>query len=194
MMRVFVAGASGVIGIRLVPLLVEVGHDVAGMTRSPDKVELLRRLGAFPVVCDVFDRAALQAAVVDFNPDAVVSEVTDLPDDREQLHDFEAANDRMRREGTRNLLEAATAAKVPRFLAQSIAWELPGERGEAVDAAERMVLEADGVVVRYGQLYGPGTFYESELPDPPRVHIDAAAERTVALLEARSGVVTLTDA
>ena len=194
MMRVFVAGASGVIGIRLVPLLVEVGHDVAGMTRSPDKVELLKRLGAFPVVCDVFDRAALQAAVVDFNPDAVVSEVTDLPDDREQLHDFEGANDRMRREGTRNLLDAATAAQVPRFLAQSIAWELPGERGKAVDAAERMVLEANGVVVRYGQLYGPGTFYESELPDPPRVHVDAAAERTIALLEARPGVVTVTDA
>jgi nucleoside-diphosphate-sugar epimerase len=194
MMRVFVAGASGVIGIRLLPLLAEVGHEVAGMTRSPDKVELLKGLGAFPVVCDVFDRAALQAAVVEFNPDAVISEVTDLPDDREQLPDFEAANDRMRREGTRNLLDAAAAAKVPRFLAQSIAWELPRERGEAVDATERMVLEADGVVVRYGQLYGPGTFYESELPDPPRVHVDAAAEQTIAVLEARSGVVTLTDA
>jgi hypothetical protein len=99
-----------------------------------------------------------------------VSELTDLPDDRERLHAFEAANDRMRREGTRNLLDAAAAAKAPRFLAQSIAWQLPGERGAAVDELERTVLEAGGVVLRYGQPYGPGTFYESELPEPPRVH------------------------
>src|SRR6266545_2475286 len=98
-MRVFVAGASGVIGVRLLPLLVEAGHEVAGMTRSPEKVELLRRLGALPVVCDVFDRPALREAVIEFAPEAVVSELTDLPDDRERLHAFEAANDRMRREG-----------------------------------------------------------------------------------------------
>jgi len=123
-----------------------------------------------------------------------VSELTDLPDDRERLHAFEAANDRMRREGTRNLLDAAAAAKAPRFLAQSIAWQLPGERGAAVDELERTVLEVDGVVLRYGQLYGPGTFYESELPEPPRVHVEEAAARTAHLLEAESGAVTITDA
>jgi nucleoside-diphosphate-sugar epimerase len=193
-MRVFVAGASGVIGVRLLPLLVGEGHAVAGMTRSPEKVELVRRLGALPVVCDVFDRQALREAMVEFGLEAVVSELTDLPDDREQLHAFEAANDRMRREGTRNLLDAAAGAKAPRFLAQSIAWRLPGERGAAVAELERMVLEAGGVVLRYGQLYGPGTFYETELPELPRVHVDEAAERTADLLEAESGVVTITDA
>ncbi len=165
-MRVFVAGASGVIGVRLLPLLVEAGHEVAGMTRSPEKVELLRRLGALPVVCDVFDRPALREAVIEFAPEAVVSELTDLPDDRERLHAFEAANDRMRREGTRNLLDAAAAAKAPRFLAQSIAWQLPGERGAAVDELERTVLEVGGVVLRYGQLYGAGTSTSPSFPSP----------------------------
>jgi nucleoside-diphosphate-sugar epimerase len=193
-MRVFVAGASGVIGVRLLPLLVEAGHEVAGMTRSAEKVELLRRLGALPVVCDVFELPALREAVIEFAPEAVVSELTDLPDDRERLHAFEAANDRMRREGTRNLLDAAAAAKAPRILAQSIAWQLPGDRGAAVDELEQTVLELGGVVLRYGQLYGPGTFYESALPEPPRVHVEEAAARTADLLEAESGVITITDA
>jgi len=192
-MRVFVAGASGVIGLRLLPLLAERGHEVAGMTRTPAKAEALRRLGALPVVCDVFDRPALGEAVVDFAPYAVVSELTDLPDDRGQLQDFAAANARMRREGTRNLLDAAVAADVSRFLAQSIAWQLPGEWGAAVEELERTVLEAGGVALRYGRLYGPGTFYETELPEPPRVHVDEAAERTAGLLSAESGVVTITD-
>lgn len=192
-MRVFVAGASGVIGLRLLPLLAERGHEVAGMTRTPAKAEALRRLGALPVVCDVLDRPALRDAVLDFAPDAVVSELTDLPNDRGQLQAFAAANDRMRREGARNLLDAAASANVSRFLAQSIAWQLPGERGAAVEELERTVLEAAGVVLRYGRLYGPGTFYEAELPEPPRVHVDEAAERTAGLLNADSGVVTITD-
>ena len=192
-MRVFVAGASGVIGVRLLPLLVQDGHAVAGMTRSLEKLELLRRLGSQPVVCDVFDRAALSRAVVEFAPEAVISELTDLPDDLEQLNAFAAANARMRREGTRNLLDATVAAKARRFLVQSIAWELPGEAGAAVEELERMVLEADGVVLRYGRLYGPGTFYETELPEPPRLHVDQAAARTAKLLEAESGVITITD-
>jgi len=193
-MRVFVAGASGVIGVRLVPLLVAAGHEVAGLTRSPEKVEALRRLGALPVVCDVFDRKALRAAVGDFGPDVVVSELTDLPDDRTQLQTYRSANDLMRREGTRNLLAAAAAATTPRFLAQSIAWQLSGERGAAVQEFERMVLEAGGVVLRYGRFYGPGTFYESELPESPRVSVDEAAKTTADLLEAESGVVSIADA
>jgi len=193
-MRVFVAGASGVIGVRLVPLLVAAGHEVAGLTRSPEKVEALRRLGALPVVCDVFDRKALRAAVGDFGPDVIVSELTDLPDDRTQLQTYRSANDLMRREGTRNILAAAAAATTPRFLAQSIAWQLSGERGAAVQEFERMVLEAGGVVLRYGRFYGPGTFYESELPESPRVSVDEAAKTTADLLEAESGVVTIADA
>jgi nucleoside-diphosphate-sugar epimerase len=191
-MRVFLAGATGVIGIRLLPLLVSAGHTVAGMMRSPDKADRLRALGAAPVVCDVFDAAALTAAVTGFRPDAVIHQLTDLPDHRDQLSGFAAANDRMRTEGTRNLLAAAAAAGAGHFLAQSIAWRPPG-RGKAVDEHERRVLAAAGVVVRYGQLYGPGTWYPSRLPAPPRIHADAAARATLPLLQAPPGVVILTD-
>src|SRR6185437_142053 len=76
------------------------------------------------------------------------------------------------------LLAAAAAATTPRFLAQSIAWHLSGKRGAAVQEFERMVLEAGGVVLRYGRFYGPGTFYESELPESPRVSVDEAAKTT----------------
>jgi nucleoside-diphosphate-sugar epimerase len=189
-MRVFVAGASGVIGVRLVPLLVEAGHEVAGMTRSPEKVERLRDLGAEPVVCDVFDAAALREAVVAFEPEAVVNELTDLPDEPAATND---ANARMRRLGTRNLLAAAEAAGASRFVAQSVAWHLPGDAGTAVAELERLVLAAGGVVLRYGRLYGPGTYYEDDKPEPPRVHVDDAARRTVPALEAASGVIEVKD-
>ena len=84
-MRVFLAGASGVIGQRLVPRLVEAGHVVGGMTRSLGKIELLDDLGAEPILCDVFDREALIDAVRDFKPDVIVNELTDLPDDAAQI-------------------------------------------------------------------------------------------------------------
>jgi hypothetical protein len=128
-MRVFVAGASGVIGVRLVPLLVSAGHAVAAMTRSPGKVETLRDLGAEPVVCDAFDAGALRAVVVAFQPEAVVNELTDLPDSPAAISE---RNARMRREGTRNLLAAAKAAGASRFIAQSVAWQLLGDAGAAV--------------------------------------------------------------
>jgi nucleoside-diphosphate-sugar epimerase len=192
-MRIFVAGASGVIGVRLVPLLVAAGHEVVGMTRSPDKADQLRTLGAQPVVCDVYDADPLRDAVVQFEPDAVMHQLTDLPDDVSQLSEFGARNDRMRTEGTRNLLTAAKAANVERFFAQSIAWELPGERGVAYHSFERSVLDAGGVLIRYGQLYGPGTFYEHEKPSPPRISVDDAARRTMAVLDAPSGIVELVE-
>jgi len=192
-MRVFVAGASGVIGIRLVPLLVEAGHEVAGMTRTPAKAEALRALGAEPVVCDVFDRDALCAAVVSFGPDVVVHELTDLPDEVARIPEFAADQARIRREGTRNLIAAAQAAGVRYFLAQSVAWELPGEGGAAVAELERLTLEASGVVLRYGQFYGPGTYHEAEPPPQPRIHIDEAARRTAALLDAPSGSIEIVE-
>src|SRR5437867_10283901 len=100
----------------------------------------------------------------------------------------------MRREGTRNLLAAAEAARASRFVAQSIAWQLAGNAGAAVAELERRVLAADGVVLRYGRLYGPGTYYEAEKPEPPRVHVDEAARRTVPALCAPSGILEVTDA
>ena len=139
-MRIFLAGATGVIGVRLVPLLVDAGHEVAGMTRSPAKVDLVRSLGADAVVCDVFDEGELVRVVRAFAPEMVMHQLTDLPDNVDDIALFSARNDRMRTDGTRNLLEAAAAAGAPRFLAQSIAWR-PSGRGGVVDEHEQMVLE-----------------------------------------------------
>jgi nucleoside-diphosphate-sugar epimerase len=190
--RVFLAGASGVIGTRLVPLLIGGGHHVTGMTRSSAKVGMLRGLGAEPVVGDVFDGDALTAAVVAAAPDLVMHQLTDLPDAVEDIPAFAARNNRIRTDGTRNLLAAARAAAAERLLAQSIAWTPPAG-GEAVAEHERLVLEAGGVVLRYGTFYGPGTFGGDRVPPPPRIHVEEAARATVALLEAPSGVVEIVE-
>jgi nucleoside-diphosphate-sugar epimerase len=103
-MRVFLAGATGVIGVRLVPLLLAAGHEVAGMTRSQS--ELVERLGAEPVVCDVYDLERLRRVVREFAPELVLHQLTDLPDDRPGLEASLERNRRIRTEGTRNLLDA----------------------------------------------------------------------------------------
>jgi nucleoside-diphosphate-sugar epimerase len=183
-MRIFLAGATGVIGTRLVPLLVEQSHVVAGMTRSPDKAEMVRELGAEPVVCDVYEEAQLTEAVRAFQPDLVMHQLTDLPDDIKRIPLHMRRNNRIRTKGTENLLAAARAAGAERFIAQSIAFTAPGA-GRAVKRHERMVLDAGGLVLRYGWLYGPGTYHETERRVPsPRIHVDEAARRTVELLDA----------
>jgi nucleoside-diphosphate-sugar epimerase len=191
-MRIFLAGASGVIGQKLTPLLVDAGHTVAGTTRSAEKAELVRGLGCEPVVIDVYDADELRSVVVDFAPDLVMYQLTDLPDDASQIPERAKANARIREEGTANLIAAAQAAGADRFLAQSIAWT-PAAGNESREELERQVLayEGTGVVLRYGQFYGPGTYYESEPPDPPRIQIDAAACATVTNLEADSGIVQI---
>lgn len=191
-MRIFLAGATGVIGVRLVPLLAEAGHQVVGMTRSPAKVDELRALGAEPVVCDVYDRDELIRAVVAVRPELLMHQLTDLPDQVEELGAFRERNNRMRSEGTRNLLDAAAEAGAERFVAQSIAWRPPGG-GETVEEHERMVLKAGGVVLEYGIFYGPGTFGGDTQPPPPRIHVDEAARRTVELLDAPSGVIVIAE-
>jgi nucleoside-diphosphate-sugar epimerase len=191
--RIFLAGATGVIGARVLRLLLASGHRVAAMTRSPQKADALRALGAEPVVVDVFDAAALEHEVVSFRPEVVLHELTDLPDDAASISEFREANARIRREGTRNLLAAARAADAGRFLAQSVAWPLPGDGGAAAEELERAVLEAGGVVLRYGRLYGPGTYHEQAPPQPPRVHVDEAARRTVDALAAPSGVLEIVE-
>jgi nucleoside-diphosphate-sugar epimerase len=190
--RVFVAGSTGVIGRRLVLLLIERGHDVAGLTRGEDGATWLRGIGATAVVADVYDAPALTRAVVGFAPEVVVHQLTDLPDAVADIAEYRARNDRIRREGTRNLLDAAAAAGASHVVVQSIAWATPGGTG-AVQEMEEAVLAAGGVVVRYGQFYGPGTFYQDEPPDPPRIEIDAAARRTLDTLTLPSGVVTIVD-
>jgi hypothetical protein len=191
-MRIFLAGATGVIGVRLIPRLLTVGHEVVGMTRSPDKVDLLRWLGAEPVVCDVFDTDSLKRSLSRASVEMVMHQLTDLPDGLDQLPMYRERNNRMRTDGTRNLIEAARAAGVGWFMAQSIAWE-PAGGAVAVRGHARMVLDFGGVVLRYGQLYGPGTYYEKEPPDPPRIHVDEAARRTVELLDAPTGTIVVTE-
>ncbi|MEV4516092.1 NAD-dependent epimerase/dehydratase family protein [Dactylosporangium sp. NPDC049525] len=192
--RVFLAGASGVIGRRLIPRLVKAGHVVGGMTRSPDKTDLIGRLGAEPILCDVFDRDALIQAVRDFAPDVILNELTDLPDDIESIGAHAEMNARIRTEGNQNLIDAARSSGSPRILAQTVAWQLPeGPDAAASAQLERSVLAEDGVVLSYGQFYGPGTYHENNIPAEPRIQIDRAADRTVALLDAPSGVVVITD-
>lgn len=192
-MRVFLAGATGVLGLRIVPLLVESGHVVAGLTRSPEKASLLTARGAVAVIGDVFDREAISQAVADFRPDLVMSLLTDLPDEVDRIGDFRDANIRIRREGVANLLGASGGAGVEQVLVQSVAWELPGEAGRAVEDMERAVLEAGGTVLRYGQFYGPGTYHPESPPEHPRIHLDDAARRTVEVLEFGPGIVELVE-
>jgi nucleoside-diphosphate-sugar epimerase len=193
-MRIFLAGASGVIGQRLIPRLVEASHVVGGMTRSPSKTELLNDLGAEPILCDVFDREALVQAVRTFKPDIILNELTDLPDDVSRISEYAALNARIRTEGNQNLIEAARQSGSVKVLAQSVAWQLPdGPDALAVAELERSVLAEGGVVLSYGQFYGPGTYNEQQPPAEPRVHIDRAAERTVQALGEPTGVVVIVD-
>jgi nucleoside-diphosphate-sugar epimerase len=201
-MRVFLAGAAGAIGRRLTPLLVAAGHEVVGTTRSADKADVIVKLGAKPVVVDVFDAGALQRAVQTARPDAVIHQLTDLafapgtPRYEEGL----VRNARLREEGTRNLVAAAQAAGVKRLIAQSIVWVYapgPGVRIESdpldADPAKAGTVDSlrvleettlampEGIVLRYGYLYGPGTWYDAAVK-PPSVHVDAAAQASVLAL------------
>jgi nucleoside-diphosphate-sugar epimerase len=180
--RVFLAGAAGAIGRPLVPLLVAAGHEVTGTTRSPERAAAIEAAGATPAVVDALDADALRAAVERAQPEAIVHQLTSLPyrfnPRKRGVYDD---TNLIRREGTRNLLAAARAAQVPRFVCQSIAFAYaPGPQPEvqdeqaplALEAAppfgegvrviaemERSVLDAGGIVLRYGWFYGPGTYY-----------------------------------
>ena len=196
-MRVFLAGAGGVIGRQLTPLLVKMGHQVAGTTRSADKAGAIRAMGAEPVVVDVFDAEALKRAVAAAKPDAVIHQLTDLAYGPNSPHYQESLkrNARIRVEGTPNLAAAAKAAGVRRLIAQSIAFiyaQGPGARVEtdpmapaegamastipAVKALEDAVLAMpEGIVLRYGYFYGPGTWSPDGPGRRPCVNLDAAA-------------------
>jgi uncharacterized protein YbjT (DUF2867 family) len=189
-MRIFLAGASGVIGRQLVPRLVGAGHQVLGMTRSAGRAEELCELGAVPLVLDVYEAEALREAVAAFGAELVMHQLTDLPDDPAKIPEWGARNGRIRTEGTRNLLDATGAS---RFLAQSIAWRLPGDAHASVEEHERMVLAAGGLVLRYGRFYGAGTYHEHDRPEPPMIEVGEAARETVELLEAPTGVVTIAE-
>jgi 2-alkyl-3-oxoalkanoate reductase len=220
--RVFVAGATGAIGHPLLPRLVAAGHEVTGTTRSEARAEGIRAAGARPAVCDTLDAPALRAAVAEAAPDVVVHQLTALP------HRFEPrdaslydATNRVRREATRTLVEAAGESGA-RVVCQSVAFayapaggpikeeddplftDAPEPFGTAVATIaemERRVLDAGGIVLRYGWFYGPGTYYGaggSMTADIRRrrfpvvgpgtglssfIHTDDAAAATVAAVE-----------
>ncbi|MGA9125050.1 MAG: NAD(P)-dependent oxidoreductase [Pseudolabrys sp.] len=215
-MKIFLAGAGGAIGRRLTPLLRAVGHTVVGTTRSVEKCDALRALGAEPVMVDVFDADALARAVRAAAPQAIIHQLTDLAfaPGTPQYEEGLARNARLRIEGTRNLVAAARAANVKRMVAQSVAFAYaPGEgariesdplnlgaegsarrSAEAVVALEQAVLGLpEGIVLRYGFFYGPGTWSETA-SRAPSVHIDAAARATLlALTKAKPGIYNIAE-
>ena len=187
-MRVFHAGAAGVIGRRLVPRLVEAGHAVTGTTRAPERVAAIRSAGAEAVVCDVLDAEATRAAVTVARPDVVVQHLTDLPKalpPRKLAKAYEG-NDRLRREGTANLVAAARAAGARRYVAQNVCFFYAPEGGPVKDEdaplmrdvakpfdrsarvyreMEATVLGApdlEALVLRFGWWYGPGTTWATD--------------------------------
>ena len=161
-----VAGATGVLGRPLVPILVERGHVVAGLTRSQGDV--VRELGAEPIVCDVYDAERLRELVGRFAPDVVVSLLTDLPDEIERIGEYAERNNRMRREGVRQLRAAAPA--VP-LIVESVAFELPPPGAAAVREMEAL---AD-VSIRLARLSGPGTYDPDCAGAGERIHVADAA-------------------
>ena len=214
-MRIFVAGASGAIGRRLMPLLVGAGHEVIGMTRSADAALDLKAAGVTAAVADVYDADGLKRAVVAARPDIVMHQLTDLPRvfDETQLAAQYPRNARIRTEGTRNLVAAAKAAGARRFIVQSVAFAYAPGREPHVEAdplnladgprvvtvraaadMEQQVLESgmEPVVLRYGLFYGPGTWTETPVRKPS-LHIDAAAKAALLALSGKSGIFNIAD-
>lgn len=205
--RIFLAGAAGAIGRRLVPLLVREGHTIFGTTRAQARAAAIEADGARPVVVDVFDADALLRAVCEAAPSVVIHQLTDLAAGFDA--DPEAArraNARLRREGTGNLVRAAVAAGATRLIAQSIAWayapgatpfteehpldtDAAGTRGTTIaggvvplEAAVLGTPRLAGIVLRYGQLYGPGTWTGTP-QGPSPLHVDAAAHAAFLAVE-----------
>jgi nucleoside-diphosphate-sugar epimerase len=215
-MRVFLAGASGVIGRPLVPLLVRAGHQVTGTTRSPDKADAIAAAGASPAVVDVFDAAALADALRAARPDVVMHQLTDLPDrnDPAAVAASLPRNMRIRIEGTRNLVAAAKAAGARRLIAQSLAFVYadgpephpegdpllpddgsPSIRGVlALEAMTTTTAGLAGIVLRYGRLYGPGTWNGDTAPQRSPLHVDAAAQAArLAIDHGKPGVYNIAE-
>lgn len=214
--RVFVAGASGAIGRRLCPLLVDEGWSVVGTTRSLKKAPILRDIGVEPAIVDVFDEALLLEIIRKAQPEIVVHQLTDLPPalDPRKMADALARNARLREIGTRNLVSAALAAGVKRMVAQSLAFvyapgPMPyredallnlddpgvGETARAVASLEQQVLAAPltGIVLRYGKLYGPGTGFDLPTSHGP-LHVDDAADAARrALTRGEAGVYNIAE-
>jgi nucleoside-diphosphate-sugar epimerase len=225
-MRVFLAGATSVVGSPLVPQLVRAGHRVTAMTRSVLRGAQLEAAGADPVVCDVFDADRVREAMAAASPDAVIHQLTAMPTRLDWGNpDLFKAHNRVRAEGARILLDAALTTGAHRIVAQSIAFayaptgdlvkdedaalftDAPPPLGGAIAAVaevEQLITGTggiEGLVLRYGMLYGPGTYhdrlgstaadiiaarmalYEGATGLYSWLHVDDAASAAVAALE-----------
>jgi nucleoside-diphosphate-sugar epimerase len=204
--RIFVAGAGGVVGRRLTPLLRQRGYEVTGTSRSAAKADELARSGVNALVLDVFDQHAVAEAMAAARPTIVIHQLTDLSGGFAPDRELETLtrNTRIRTEGTRNLVLAARSVGVRRMIAQSIVWmyapgpephreedplDVAAQGNRAINvsgvvALERAVLQAsplDGIVLRYGWFYGPGA---NEKPaGSPAVHVDAAAHAALLAID-----------
>lgn len=221
-MKVLVAGATGAVGKPLVRQLVGAGHEVAGTTRAAERADRLHSMGAEPVVCDALDASALKEAIASTAPEVVINELTAIPaapNPRKMVEEFELTN-RLRREATATLAAACRESGVRRLISQSVAFayaptsgpawteedplQQAGEVTDALEALERETLSGDrveGVVLRYGFFYGPGTSNSREGSVAtqvrarrfpvigggrglwPFIHVDDAAAATVAALD-----------
>jgi len=234
-MRVFIAGATGAIGLPLARVLCTLGHQVVGMTRAGARIDRLRELGATVSYADAFDAEAVRHAIEAAAPDVVIDQLTWLPANPAEIVEALLKDTRLRREGGANVLAAAQAAGVRRLIVQSrgffldapdgqladetakLRYDAPGKLGESTRAFgefEDKVLAApslEGVVLRYGFFYGPGTWYRPDgaIAEMVRkrqsaiigegnavwsfVHIDDAVAATVAALDAEPGVYNVVD-
>lgn len=230
-MRVFVAGATGVLGRALLPALRDAGHETTALTRSEEKAAAIRAAGAEPVVGDGLDGERLAELVAEARPDVVINALTAIPRAMapRKMPELMKPTNRLRREGTRILADAAVAAGAQRLVSESVAFAYrhgPGLRTEddplrddaeyvrAVGELERITLGTpgiDGVVLRYGWFYGPGTTLapDGSQADAIRkgqfplvgkgtgvwsfVHTDDAAAATVAALTAPPGIYNVVD-
>ncbi|ENQ3079312.1 NAD(P)-dependent oxidoreductase [Bacillus cereus] len=222
-MKIFLAGATGVIGRSLIPLLVQEGHEVFGMIRDESQASTITKMGAKPVVADAFDRDAVFTALQNSQPDVVIHQLTSLSGGSS------VDNAKMRIEGTENLVDAAKSAGVRRIIAQSISWayepgEVPATEEELLDITapfprkttiegimaleEKVSQMPEFVILRYGTLYGPGTWYATDgmIAEQVRrqemaatdgivsfLHVDDAARAALLALEWPSGPVNIVD-
>jgi nucleoside-diphosphate-sugar epimerase len=173
-MRILVAGATGVLGRATLPHLD--GHDVVGLTRTRAKLEALRALGAYGVVCDVYDYERLLRVAEETKPQVVVNFLSDLSSGVGE------ANNRVRREGGSNLARAAMAVEARRLVVESVSFRLEGSARTALEEMERTALISplEVLILRFARLWGPGTWHSE--PDDDAIHVDEAGAQAAKLL------------
>jgi uncharacterized protein YbjT (DUF2867 family) len=185
-MRILVAGASGVLGRSTLPHLDR--HEVIGLTRTGDKLQLLRDLGAEGIVCDVYDYPTLLRVAQRARPQIIVNFLTDVSAGSDE------ANNRVRSEGAAHLYQAAKSANAARLVVESVAFPLHGDASRVLEQLEQSTRRFPGqaVILRFGRFWGPETLHQTP-PQPPAVHIEkAGAEASTLITHAPPGTYVVT--